>query len=123
MDSLPDAVYDFERSRFGSRAYQDRLFFLMSDFFHHTLADYPLDRYPDMRQVSERLAEMIKLADSTAMFLYETPLYAPALLLGRAHELEQLEAWLADAQSPCLISGGGRHRQEHAGARLRLPSS
>ena len=26
MDSLPDAVYDFERSRFGSRAYQDRLF-------------------------------------------------------------------------------------------------
>ena len=106
MDSLPDAVYDFERSRFGSRAYQDRLFFLMSDFFHHTLADYPLDRYPDMRQVSERLAEMIKLADSTAMFLYETPLYAPALLLGRAHELEQLEAWLTDAQSPCLIVSG-----------------
>ena len=56
----------------------------MSDFFHHTLADYPLDRYPDMRQVSERLAEMIKLADSTAMFLYETPLYAPASAAGKS---------------------------------------
>lgn len=106
MDSLPNAAYDFDASRFNSRSYPDRLFFLMSDFFHHTLADYPLDRYPDMRQASERLTEMIRLADSTAMFLHVPPLYAPPLLLGRADELKQMERWLDDEQSPCLIVSG-----------------
>src|SRR5699024_4617095 len=103
---LPNAAYDFDASRFNSRSYPDRLFFLMSDFFHHTLADYPLDRYPDMRQASERLTEMIRLADSTAMFLHVPPLYAPPLLLGRADELKQMERWLDDEQSPCLIVSG-----------------
>ena len=40
------------------------MYYELTDFFHHTLANFYLDRYQDMQQVIRKLEEIEKLADT-----------------------------------------------------------
>ena len=84
FDRVPDAFdcdagarYDFSRSKLSGGAYRDALTFRLTDFFHHTLADYYLDRFSNMETVVEKLSELQALADLSARYVVSSKIYCP----------------------------------------------
>ena len=57
FDCEADAEYDFSKSKLAGGNYQDVLVFRMTDFFHHTLADYYLDRFSNMLRKLKQLVD------------------------------------------------------------------
>src|SRR5699024_6316570 len=51
MDAAMDAQYAYQNTKYASKTFQDKMYDELTDFFHHTLASYHLDRYQDMTQV------------------------------------------------------------------------
>ena len=93
-----DNIFLYEEPDYGSSFYvkelmKNKLRKKVSEFFHHTLADYPYDRYEDMKQVVLALTEMERLADPAAVFIVNTPVTAPELFTGRKKELLKLTQW------------------------------
>lgn len=106
LDCGPYAEYRFSDCRFAGPNYQDRLFQVLPDFFHHTLTNYPVDRYQDMRQVVRELEEIEKYADTVVPFLISSQVSAPPVLEGREQELKVLEEWLDRPESSSLFVTG-----------------
>ena len=69
FDCEADAQYDFSKSKLAGGSYQDALVFRLTDFFHHTLADFYLDRFSNMETVVEKLAELQDLAVFSAHYI------------------------------------------------------
>ena len=90
FDCEADAEYDFSKSKLSGGTYQDTLIFRLTDFFHHTLADYYLDRFSNMETVVEKLSELQALADLSARYIVSSKFNTSALFLGRAKE----SAWV-----------------------------
>lgn len=90
FDCEADAEYDFSKSKLAGGNYQDVLVFRMTDFFHHTLADYYLDRFSNMETVIEKLSELQALADLSARYIVSSKFNTSALFLGREAET----AWI-----------------------------
>ena len=92
FDCGTDAEYNFSKSKLAGDNYPDQLAFRLTDFFHHTLADYYLDRFSNMETVVEKLSELQTLADSSACYLISTKLHTSGLFLGRESET----AWITN---------------------------
>ena len=116
FDRVPDAFdcdtgarYDFSRSKLSGGAYRDALTFRLTDFFHHTLADYYLDRFSNMETVVEKLSELQALADLSARYVVSSKIYGPEFFLGREQETAWLTQRLLDAPGGCsfLVGMGG----------------
>lgn len=105
-DCESDAEYDFSASGFAHQEYQDRLYTLLTDFFHHTLAGFYADRYQDLKQVIAKLDELEKYADTAVPYIWSTQVRCPAVLVGRENELEQIEAWFEQKKTNCLFLTG-----------------
>lgn len=101
-----DAVYDFAAFKFAHQEYQDGVFPLLTDFFHHTLANYYPDRYQDMEQVIQKLDDIEQYADTTVPYILSTRISCPNVLVGREHELEKLDSWFGQDESNCLFLTG-----------------
>lgn len=110
FDCECDAVYDYTQSRLSCSNYMDSLLFTLTDFFHHTLADYIPDRYSDMHSVVQQLDELVALADETAMYVNNTVIVKPEFLIGRDEELKQFESWMNtdDVLYVCGMEGMGK---------------
>lgn len=94
MDCGIDAQYDYEHSKYASNTFQDKMYYELTDFFHHTLANFYLDRYQDMQQVIHKLEEIEKLADTTIPYILNSyTMYAKALI-GRTSEIKALDEWV-----------------------------
>lgn len=106
MECGEDAVYNFGLSKYGDSGYQDKLFFLLSDFFHRALADYYLDRYQTMEQVIEVLKKLAALADTTVPYVYSTSVSACKTLIGREEEQRKIDRWFRSKNSSCLFLTG-----------------
>lgn len=106
LDSELDAEYHYEQSRYASKTFRDALYDELTDFFHHTLANYYLDRYQDMQQVIRKLEMIEKLADTTIPYIRNTYIPRPRILTGRQDELKRLEQWAADEHSYLLFVTG-----------------
>lgn len=109
FDCDGDARYDFSKSKLSGGAYRDTLIFRLTDFFHHTLADYYLDRFSNMETVVEKLSELQSLADLSARYVVSSKIYAPEFFLGREQETAWLTQRLLDASGGCsfLVGMGG----------------
>ena len=116
FDRVPDAFdcdagarYDFSRSKLSGGAYRDALTFRLTDFFHHTLADYYLDRFSNMETVVEKLSELQALADLSARYVVSSKIYGPEFFLGREQETAWLTQRLLDTSGGCsfLVGMGG----------------
>lgn len=108
MDSTTDAYYPYQTSKYASKTYQDKIYDQLTDFFHHTLASFHLDRYGDMTQVIHKLESIEKLADTTIPYLLTTHTYCSAHVVGRDDETKQISQWLKqDDQRLLVITGMG----------------
>ena len=109
FDCEADAEYDFSKSRLFGGSYQDALVFRLTDFFHHTLANYYLDRFSNMETVTERLSELQALADLSARYIISSKFHAPAFFLGREKETVWILQRLRGNAGGCsfLVGMGG----------------
>ena len=108
FDCEPDAEYDFSQSKLSSDNYRDVLAFRLTDFFHHTLADYYLDRFPDLEIVVEKLMELQTLADPSARYIASTKISTSGFFVGRRAEMEWLTRKLTgDAGGGFFVVGMG----------------
>ena len=113
FDRVPDAFdcdagarYDFSRSKLSGGAYRDTLTFRLTDFFHHTLADYYLDRFSNMETVVEKLSELQALADLSARYVVSSKIYTSEFFLGRERETDWLTQRLLDTSGGCSFLAG-----------------
>lgn len=106
FDCEIDAEYDFSNSKLSGGCYQDTLIFRLTDFFHHTLSNYYLDRFSNMETVAEKLTELQSLADLCAHYIVDSKVYRPTLFLGRSPELEWLTTRLIGNSTGCYFVTG-----------------
>lgn len=107
LDCDYDADYDFSSlTKFSVRMYQDKLFFKLKEFFHHTLAHYYLDRFQDMEGVIEKLDELISLSDTSIPFIYSSRISEPIFIVGRDKENDYLTEWFTQNAQNCLFIVG-----------------
>ncbi len=91
-DCISGAAYDFSAMRFFGQT-PDRMFVLLSNFFHKTLAGFPADRWQNMEDVIRALETIERLADPIYPYLVSTPIDPPVYFIGRTDELKMLETW------------------------------
>lgn len=101
-----DAVYEYNLSKYAVKLFQDKLYFELTEFFHNTLANYYLDRYPDMQQVIIKLEQIERLADTTVPYFQDRHIPCPKFLTGRDYEMEQLRQWFIRQKRNCLLVTG-----------------
>ncbi len=106
IDGDEDAVYHFEHMYYGGISYQDQLFFSLTDFFHHALASFYLDRYQDMQEVLIKLEELERYADITVPFIQSSHIAACSNFIGREKEEEIIGTWLEQNETQCLLITG-----------------
>lgn len=90
FDCELDAEFDYEHMKFPSDKCQDRLFYALTDFFHHTLASFPADRYQHMREATAQLEILCALSNEMQPWLISSPVQRPAFFVGRATEQDEL---------------------------------
>ena len=106
FDCESSAEYDFSRSRLCGHHYQDTLYFRLTDFFHHTLADYYLNRFSNMETVVERLSELVSLAETADLYVLSSKISDPALFLGRSKETCWITEKLLDQEKKAVFVVG-----------------
>ena len=107
FDCEADAEYDFSQSKLSGSSYQDTLLFRLTDFFHHTLADYYLDRYSNMETAAEKLSELQALADLSSHYIINSKISAPGFFIGRQKETEWIAEKLVGIAECSFIAGMG----------------
>ncbi len=116
FDRVPDAFdceanaeYDFSKSKIFGGSYQDTLTFRLTDFFHHTLANYYLDRFSNMETVVEKLSELQALADLSVRYIVSSKISTSGLFLGREKETKWIMQRLTDDIAECsfVVGMGG----------------
>lgn len=105
-DCESNATYDYTKCLYAKEEYPDKLFFALTDFFHNALANFYLDRYPDMENVIEALSGIETLSDPTKTYIKSSVITAPVATVGRQCELQALTEWLDDDSSPCIFVTG-----------------
>ena len=105
-DCEMDAEYEYGRSKYAEKTFQDKLYYELTDFFHNTLANYYLDRYQDVQQVIVKLEEIEKLADTSVPYIQRSHIVCPKILVGRNKELYELEKWIKQPNSNILFVTG-----------------
>ncbi len=106
LDCESDAAYNYSESVFPTDKYNDKVFGMLTEFFHNTLANYYLDRYNDMEQVILHLDEIKKYADLSVPFIYSTKMSRLKFFIGRADEMHSLNQWLNQNERNCMIITG-----------------
>lgn len=105
-DCEVDAEYEYERSKYAEKTFQDKLYYELTDFFHNTLANYHLDRYQDVQQVIVKLEEIEKLADTTIPYIQPSHIICPKILVGRNREISELNRWIEHPNDNILFITG-----------------
>lgn len=103
-----DAEYDFSNIPYEYEKYDDKLFDVLTEFFHHALAIYYGDRYQSMQEVYEQLQKIEKMADVTIPRIFSTELkyLKPNYVYGREREFEELNGRLFGSDYNCLFITG-----------------
>lgn len=102
-----DAEYNYADSRLAGADYSDDLIFRLTDFFHHTLANYYLDRYSNMETVVEKLSKLQALADSSARYVVNSKIRTAGCCLGREYENRWLTDYLGGKEKCIFVVGMG----------------
>lgn len=105
-DCESNATYDYTKCLYAKEEYPDKLFFALTDFFHNALANFYLDRYPNMENVIEALSRIEAISDPAKPYIKSNVITAPVATVGRQSELQALTEWLDDDSSPCIFITG-----------------
>lgn len=101
-----DAEYDYEQSKYATKTFQNKMYFELTDFFHHTLANFYLDRYQDMHQVIMKLEEIEKLSDAITPYILNSCITCSKVLIGREKEMEAFNQWMKGSKNNILFVTG-----------------
>ena len=106
-DCNRSAKYDFTRILYP-RSYPDRLFVQLTDFFHRSLAAFPLDRFQTMTEMLKELESIEALANPAYPYLVTSSFGTPERMIGREAEIEALDRSCKEHTDGTLfISGMG----------------
>ena len=107
-DCEENAAYDYSVMKYRQESFHDKLFFSLTAFFHRTLANFYLDRYPEMEQVIAELDRIEHFSDETEIYIRSTPIHAPENIVGRCEEISALSNWLRnDERRVTFVTGMG----------------
>lgn len=106
MDCESNATYDYTKCLYANEEYPDKLFFTLTDFFHNTLANFYLDRYPNIENVIEALTQIEVISDPAKPYIKSSVITAPVAAVGRQSEIQALIKWLDDDSLPCAFVTG-----------------
>lgn len=101
-----EAIYDYSVSKYAAFSYRDKLFYALTDFFHHTLPVFYPDRYQDLQEVIWQLSEIEKYADLSKPFICDTPVFVQNHMIGREREIHLLEQWMFQSDRKCIFITG-----------------
>lgn len=104
--------YSFEEMKYSGEKYQPRLFRTLELFFKKTLSIAIVSRWNDMKQVLDKLDELIRLADVEGTYLIHSFQYNGACFVGREEEIEKIHSTLAKNQLIFLSGIGGIGKTE-----------
>ena len=107
FDGEMDSAFDYQRFRYASTAYQDRLYRALTVFLHRTLASYAKDRYQSMDEAITELETIVQLADEQKPYLFSSVLSEPDTFFGRKKELSLLEQFLSSPEPVLALTGMG----------------
>lgn len=105
-DCESDAIYPFDEMQYSSKKCDDKLFYVLTDFFHNSLAYYYLDRYKYMKNVLEKLSEIELLADENNPRIFSTKFHEPTYIIGREQEFKRIDEFIADTERQCMYVTG-----------------
>lgn len=107
LDSGHDAKYDYNRIRWGD-LFQDRLYKLLTEFFHNTLQTYYKDRYQEMGEAVLKLEEIEKYSSVTVPFIASSGFYLyNNYVIGREKECNELLNWYESDEKLIFVTGIG----------------
>lgn len=101
-----EAIYDYSVPKYAVFSYRDKLFYALTDFFHHTLPVFYPDRYQDLQEVICKLSEIEKYADLSKPFICDTPIFVQNHMIGRERETHLLEQWMLQSDRKCIFITG-----------------
>ena len=108
LDCSLNTEFDYGQWRFRENTYNDKLYPLMTEFFRHTLASYPKDRYKNMSEVVAALAKMSVYGDISLLYVHSSRINESGVLFGREGELHFLEQWFcSERPAPLFLTGMG----------------
>lgn len=105
-DCESNATYDYAKCIYAKEEYPDKLFLVLTDFFHNALANFYLDRYPGMENVIEELSKIEALSDPAKPYIKSSVIIAPVATVGRQSELQALTEWFHGDSSLCIFVTG-----------------
>ncbi|MCD8151095.1 MAG: NB-ARC domain-containing protein [Clostridiales bacterium] len=101
-----DAEYNFASVHYDCGKCDDRVFRVLTEFFHHTLAAYYADRYQSMSEVTDRLQKLEKYADLAVPRIFSTKISRTSIFHGRDQEFRELDCFFEDKNNNCLFITG-----------------
>lgn len=92
--SEKDAVFDFDLLKNQEGIYNQKLYSLITEFFHRTLSNYIPDRFQDFSDAITLLQKTVSVFDKEKLFLNSFGLYGQEVLIGREKEIHELSNFL-----------------------------
>lgn len=105
-DCEAGAEYIYDESIFKGKHYSDKIFGLLDEFFHNTLATYYRDRYADMQEVEAALEAISMYAEEKKIYVHKSHIEKPTYCFGREEEIQKLREWGENAKENCIIVSG-----------------
>lgn len=105
-DCEAGAEYIYDESIFKGKHYRDKIFGLLDEFFHNTLATYYRDRYSDMQEVETALEGLSMYAEEKRIYVHKSHIEKPMYCFGREEEIRRLREWGGNTKENCIIVSG-----------------
>lgn len=109
FDCEVTAEYAFVQLSYDIASCDDKIFLSLTQFFHHSLANYYKERYQSMETVVGTLSNIETYADPLIPRIYSSKIEKPKFVFGRENELYQLNKCLkhSNGSSISIIGTGG----------------
>jgi len=106
FDCGEETIYDFGEMKWKD-CYRDKLYTELTEFFHHTLESYYVQRYQSMDIAVRQLEKIEEYADISKPFIYSSAIPDNELVIGREKEINSLIKWSQSSSTCIFVSGMG----------------
>lgn len=106
MDCGYEATYDYEQLQW-KQPLRQKVYKQLTEFFHHTLQSFYMDRYQTIAEVLKQLELIAKYAALPVPWINTNFVSNDEIVIGREQELQAIEAWWKDEQTLLFVTGMG----------------
>lgn len=107
LDSMEDAVYDYDNFLFSENHYRDQLYDVLTDIFTGTLQSFYEDRRLQVSGLIMLLEKAVGLADEKKAFLLSSHVEEPTFVVGREKEIREMIRWFHGNSNLLFLTGIG----------------